>query len=66
MRPHLGDVPHLTEEETLDLPILLIGSVKEMADQLRARRERYGFSYLTALEPAMETFAPVMEERRGG
>ena len=31
------------------------------ADQLRRQRERYGFSYLGVLEPAMEDFAPVIE-----
>jgi probable F420-dependent oxidoreductase len=65
LRPSLGNVPHLTEDEALDLPTLLIGTVRQMAEQLRAQRERYGFTYITVLEPAMETFAPVIEELRG-
>ena len=65
LRPSLGNVPHLTEEEALDLPMMLIGTVKQMAEQLRAQRERYGFTYLTVLEPAMKEFAPVIEELRG-
>jgi probable F420-dependent oxidoreductase len=65
LRPSLGNVPHLTEDEVLDLPGLLAGTVRQMADQLRAQRERYGFSYITVLEPAMELFAPVIEELRG-
>jgi len=28
---------------------------------LRAQRERFGFSYITVLEPALEDFAPVIE-----
>ncbi|MBO1416680.1 LLM class F420-dependent oxidoreductase, partial [Streptomyces sp. FH025] len=56
---HLPDFPHLTEDEALDLPILLLGTARQMADQLRAQRERYGFSYITVLEPVMEAFAPV-------
>jgi hypothetical protein len=31
---------------------------------VRALRERFGFSYLTVLEPFMEAFAPVMERLR--
>ena len=65
IRPHLGNVPHLTEDQTLDLPILLIGTTQQMAEQLRAQRERFGFSYLTVLEPWMEEFVPVMEALRG-
>ncbi|MFI6052892.1 LLM class F420-dependent oxidoreductase [Streptomyces violascens] len=58
-------LPHLTEGEMLDLPVLLIGTVRQMADQLRAQRERYGFSYLTVLDPYMEEFGAVIEELRG-
>jgi probable F420-dependent oxidoreductase len=65
LRPSLGNVPHLTEDEALDLPVLLVGTVRQMADQLRAQRERYGFTYITVLEPAMEAFAPVIEELHG-
>ncbi|MVO88351.1 TIGR03621 family F420-dependent LLM class oxidoreductase [Streptomyces sp. p1417] len=65
IRPSLALVPHLTEDEALDLPILLIGTVRQLAEQLRAQRERYGFSYITVLEPAMEAFGPVIEELAG-
>ncbi|MGW2561538.1 LLM class F420-dependent oxidoreductase [Streptomyces sp. NPDC001514] len=59
--PHL----HLTAEQVLELPLLAIGTVKQIADQMRAQRERYGFSYLTVLDPWMETFGQVIEELRG-
>ncbi|MEY9908305.1 putative F420-dependent oxidoreductase [Catenulispora sp. MAP12-49] len=65
IRPHLDQIPHLTEDQVLDLPILLIGTTEQMAEQIRAQRERYGFTYLTVLEPWMEAFAPVMEALRG-
>ncbi|MFE0043795.1 LLM class F420-dependent oxidoreductase [Streptomyces albireticuli] len=55
----------LTEDELLEHPVVLAGSVKDIADQVRAHRERYGFTYLTVLEPNLEAFAPVMEELRG-
>ncbi|ARX81845.1 MULTISPECIES: LLM class F420-dependent oxidoreductase [Streptomyces] len=58
-------VPHLTVDAALDVPILLMGTVRQIADQLRAQRERYGFSYITVLEPYFEVFGPVIEELRG-
>ncbi|GAA5092980.1 LLM class F420-dependent oxidoreductase [Nocardia iowensis] len=48
-----------------DLPTLLIGTPKEMADRVRDHRDRYGFSYITVLEHSMEEFAPVIELLRG-
>ncbi len=45
----------------LETPFLLIGTVEEMADQLRRNRDRYGFTYYTVHGPFMETFAPVVE-----
>ncbi|MFJ2213497.1 TIGR03621 family F420-dependent LLM class oxidoreductase [Streptomyces sp. NPDC101062] len=56
----------LGEDEALELPLLAVGTVRQIADQLRAQRERYGFTYLTVLDPCMETFGPVIEELRGG
>ncbi|WP_069161086.1 LLM class F420-dependent oxidoreductase [Nocardia altamirensis] len=44
-----------------DLPTLLIGTPEEIADRLRANRDRFGFSYITVLEHSMEQFAPVIE-----
>ncbi|MFJ9618990.1 LLM class F420-dependent oxidoreductase [Streptomyces noursei] len=53
------------EEQALEVPTLLIGTPAQMADQLRERRERYGFSYITVLDPFLEAFAPVVEELKG-
>ncbi|MFF8903199.1 LLM class F420-dependent oxidoreductase [Streptomyces lydicus] len=55
----------LDEGQALEAPTLLIGTVRQMAEQLRERRERYGFSYITVLDPHLEAFAPVLEELRG-
>jgi alkanesulfonate monooxygenase SsuD/methylene tetrahydromethanopterin reductase-like flavin-dependent oxidoreductase (luciferase family) len=52
-------------EQALRLPVLLVGTVDEIVAQVRAQRERYGFSYLTVLEPYMEEFAPVVAALRG-
>ncbi|GHJ39121.1 LLM class F420-dependent oxidoreductase [Streptomyces sp. TS71-3] len=59
-------LPYLTEDQALELPVFPAGTVRQIAEQLRAQRERYGFSYLTVLEPSMKAFAPVIEELRGG
>ncbi|MFI1801318.1 TIGR03621 family F420-dependent LLM class oxidoreductase [Streptomyces sp. NPDC020379] len=58
------NAPELTEGELLEHPTLLAGSVKDIADQVRGHRERFGFTYFTVLEPVMEAFAAVMEELR--
>lgn len=55
----------LTEDEVLDAPTLLIGTPAQMADQLRERRERFGFSYITVLDGFMDAFAPVVEALKG-
>jgi probable F420-dependent oxidoreductase len=51
-------------EEALETPFLLIGTHAQMAEQLRASRERYGFSYITVHEPYYEAFEPVVELMR--
>ncbi|MET9834299.1 LLM class F420-dependent oxidoreductase [Streptomyces sp. NPDC006385] len=65
VRPLMERVPYLTPEQVLELPIGLIGTVAEMTAQVLAQRERYGFTYLTVLEPSMEAFAPVLARLRG-
>jgi probable F420-dependent oxidoreductase len=54
----------LTAEDALETPYLLIGTVDEIADQLKRSRARWGFSYMTVHEPYMRTFAPVIERLR--
>lgn len=65
VQPLLERVPYLTSDQVLELPIGLIGTVEQMTAQVLAQRERYGFTYLTVLEPSMEAFAPVMARLRG-
>ncbi|MET7569353.1 LLM class F420-dependent oxidoreductase [Streptomyces sp. NPDC005492] len=64
LRPLLDRRPDLTLEQVLDLPTMLVGTLDHITAKLRALRDRYGFSYLTVLEPYMEAFAPVVEELR--
>jgi hypothetical protein len=49
----------------MEAPQLLFGSVTEMIEQLQARRERYGFSYVTVFEAELEKFAPIISELSG-
>ncbi|MFF9624130.1 LLM class F420-dependent oxidoreductase [Streptomyces griseosporeus] len=65
LRPLLERQPDLTLEQALELPIFLVGTEEEIVEQVLAQRKRYGFTYLTVLEPSMEAFAPVMAALRG-
>lgn len=65
VRPLLRYLPGMTEDDLLKAPLLAAGTVRQIADQLREQRERYGFSYLTVLDPYMEVFGPVIEELSG-
>jgi probable F420-dependent oxidoreductase len=49
----------------LETPYVLLGTVEEICETLRQRRERYGISYLTVFERDMEAFAPVVERLAG-
>jgi probable F420-dependent oxidoreductase len=55
----------LTAAEILDSPFVLLGTADEIVDALRRRRERWGISYFVVMEPALETFAPIVA-RLGG
>lgn len=65
VRPLVERVPDLTVEQALELPLVLAGTLEQITEKVLAQRERYGFSYLTVLEPYMEAFAPVVAELRG-
>lgn len=64
LRPLLERQPGLTLKQAVALPIVLAGPLEEVVAKVRAQRERYGFSYLTVLEPFMEAFAPVLARLR--
>ncbi len=46
-------------------PIALVGTVDQIIERLRERRERFGFSYVVVHEAEMETFAPVVAALTG-
>jgi alkanesulfonate monooxygenase SsuD/methylene tetrahydromethanopterin reductase-like flavin-dependent oxidoreductase (luciferase family) len=52
-------------ERVLEMPSVFLGPVERIVDQLRERRERYGFSYYVVPDGAMEAVAPVVERLAG-
>ncbi|WP_181797356.1 LLM class F420-dependent oxidoreductase [Streptomyces sp. WELS2] len=64
LKPLLERRPGTTVEQAMALPIVLAGPLEDVVAKVRAQRERYGFSYLTVLEPFMEAFAPVLARLR--
>jgi len=55
----------LDTDGVLEVPHALIGSVEQMIEQLQARRERWGFSYVVVQGDALESFAPVVAALAG-
>jgi probable F420-dependent oxidoreductase len=55
----------VTVEEVLAMPAIFIGSMDEIVTEMRARRERYGFSYYVISDSAMETVAPIVARLAG-
>jgi len=54
----------LSDEQILQLPNNLIGSVTEIAETLYRYREAYGITYFSVLEPHMTDFAKVISHLR--
>ncbi len=55
----------MAPEDLRASPHALIGSEDESVVALHARRERYGVSYVTVFQPALEAFAPVVARPAG-
>jgi probable F420-dependent oxidoreductase len=54
-----------TADELVQSPMTMIGSAKEIAERLHARRERWGYSYHVVQAPALEALAPVVADLSG-
>jgi probable F420-dependent oxidoreductase len=52
-------------EGILDSPLFLIGTIEQIAEELRVRRERFGISYVTVGSDDVEAFGPVVERLAG-
>jgi len=55
----------ISAEQVLEMPSVFIGSIDHVVDELRARRERYGFSYYVVLDRAMQAVAPIVARLAG-
>ncbi len=55
----------MTAEQGLESPMALVGTPAQIAEDIRERRERYGFSYIVVGEDQYEAFAPVVAELKG-
>lgn len=58
LRPLL---PPLTADQILSSPYSLIGTERQIAEQLRERRERLGVSYITVFEKDLDAMLPVID-----
>jgi probable F420-dependent oxidoreductase len=55
----------LAPEVLADMPLGIAGTVDEICEQLRQRRERWGFSYIVIHEGEVDAFAPVVARLTG-
>jgi probable F420-dependent oxidoreductase len=52
-------------ERVLAMPSVFVGPLERIAEQLLARRDRYGFSYLVVPDSRMEALAPLVAQLTG-
>jgi len=55
----------ISAEQVLEMPSIFIGSLDHIVDEMRARRERYGFSYYVVLDQAIDKVAPIVARLAG-
>jgi probable F420-dependent oxidoreductase len=55
----------ISVDEILAAPFVLIGTLDEMVEALRARRDRWGISYFVTFEPFLDALAPVVARLTG-
>lgn len=65
MRARVGEALGLAGTEVNRSPLVLIGSIDEVADVLQERRDRFGLSYVVVPAKGARAFAPVVERLRG-
>jgi hypothetical protein len=61
MAPALGIDP----DDALHIPLALIGTLDQMAEELEWRREEYGISYFSVESDAWESLVPVVARLAG-
>ncbi len=55
----------MSTDVILQAPYLLLGTVDQICEDLLARRERYGISYISIFEQSLEALAPVVARLAG-
>ncbi len=55
----------VTQEDVLDMPSILIGSVEAIVEKLYVLREQHGLSYFVIPDSSIEEFAPVVARLAG-
>ncbi len=50
---------HVSTDQILQAPYLLIGSIDQICENLQVRRERFGISSIPVFEHSLEVLAPV-------
>jgi probable F420-dependent oxidoreductase len=55
----------LTPEQVLEVPHFMIGTVDQLVEDLRRRRDAYGLSYVVVPGSAIEEFAPIVVRLAG-
>ena len=56
----------LSVERVFEMPSIFVGSVDQIVDEMRGRRERYGISYYVVRDRGLETVAPIVARLAGG
>lgn len=56
---------NISTDVILQAPYVLVGTVDQICDDLIARRERYGISYISVFENSLEAMAPVIARLAG-
>jgi probable F420-dependent oxidoreductase len=51
--------------DVLEMPHVLLGTIEQMVEDLKARRDRYGMSYIVFPDSVAELLAPVVERLTG-
>jgi hypothetical protein len=57
----LGKEYAMDADQVFETPLVLIGSVDQIAQTLEQRRERFGLSYITVFEKDVENLARVID-----
>ena len=65
MAEMLGPALGISPADALESPHALAGSVEQLVDQIRERRDRFGISYIGIGADAMEDMAPVVARLAG-